>query len=148
MRTILFWQCWKLLLLLLIRQGSGFFTRQRHRPENESRMSNAETVLRSVVLRVRLIRLESVSGRKRSWTWMLVSWWKNTQLVYDEQWIKGEWSRDKIPWDQNWHFSTFCKIDQEIEKAPGALEAQKAQEAQEALEALGVIFQVVFSNLI
>ncbi len=33
--------------------------------------------------------------------------------------IIGEWSRDRISWDQNWHFSNFCKIDQEIEKAQG-----------------------------
>ncbi len=33
----------------------------------------------------------------------------------------GEWSRDWISWDQNWHFSTFGKIDQESEMTQGAL---------------------------
>ncbi len=33
--------------------------------------------------------------------------------------FQGEWSRDQISWDQNWHFSTVCKIDQEIERALG-----------------------------
>jgi hypothetical protein len=37
--------------------------------------------------------------------------------------LYGEWSRDRISGDRNWHFSTFCKIDQEIENALGALGA-------------------------
>jgi hypothetical protein len=33
----------------------------------------------------------------------------------------GEWSRDRISWDRNRHFSTFWKIDEDLEKALGAL---------------------------